>query len=111
MNGKYMTYVVSVRAAKQSYVAGKGRLDDTCNEDSSLWRQLILTCNNFCVKLVDQKKYHKAMEMLEKANELINKNETLTLQAIDELTRMVLLGGAKQVLHYNIFLLQYQGIF
>jgi len=41
--------------------------EEHCELKQKLWRQLIITCNCFATRLIEKRKYSKAMEMLERA--------------------------------------------
>lgn len=58
-------------------------------EEMSLWRNLVLTSNSFGVKLIDRKKYPKALEMLGKAENLIAYDGILSHEIVLELKALV----------------------
>ena len=66
--GKYFKYVALVEAI----LTARARIYERTESHWRLWRQLAVTANVFGVKLIDEKKFSQAMQMLKNATRLMD---------------------------------------
>ena len=73
--GHYLTYVSSIEASLNAYAEHVDLSSKALF--SRLWRQLVVSANVFGLRLVEEKKYAAALELLVKAEELASANHLL----------------------------------
>mmetsp|Transcript_33599 Transcript_33599/g.49314 ORF Transcript_33599/g.49314 Transcript_33599/m.49314 type:complete len:810 (-) Transcript_33599:90-2519(-) len=87
--GKYLQYVKTLESLLCSGSWNNTEEETYKNTSYHLWRQLVLTCNSFGSRLINQQKYPKALEILEKAQGLISYDKMVDPDTANELKAFV----------------------
>ena len=83
--GEYTKYVAGVEALLQATL--RATLPDDLVE--RLWRQLVVTCNAFAIRCIDQKKHATALELLGRATTLAENEEVMSRAGTMELKAFI----------------------
>ena len=67
--GMYRQYIANVEGLLSSAIRVQADMKTT-ELLIRLWRQMVVTCNAFGTRCIDQKNFAKALELLERANDL-----------------------------------------
>ena len=87
--GRYTTYIATIEGLLSASMRVQADLETTQLMER-LWRQMVVTCNAFGVRCLEQKKYPKALELLEKANELAGYEDIIPHHLVQELKAFVM---------------------
>ena len=89
--GTYSAYSQYIATVEGLLSAGmRGQMDtQTTQLMERLWRQMVVTCNAFGVRCLEQKKYASALSLLEKANDLAGYEDVIPHHLVQELKAFV----------------------
>ena len=86
--GQYRGYIAVVEGLLSSSM--RVQVDTHTTELlERMWRQMVVTCNAFGVRCIDQKQYAKALELLERANDLAGFEDVINHNLAKELKAFV----------------------
>jgi len=86
--GQYRAYIAMVAGLLSSSMRVQVDTKTTALLER-MWRQMVVTCNAFGVRCIDQKKYAKALELLERASELAGFEDVISHSLVKELKAFV----------------------
>ena len=72
--GRYSVYIATVEGLLSASMRVQADIETTQLMER-LWRQMVVTCNAFGVRCLEQKKYPKALELLERAQDLAGERQ------------------------------------
>ena len=87
--GRYTVYIATIEGLLSASMRVQADVETTQLMER-LWRQMVVTCNAFGVRCLEQKKYPKALELLERANDLAGYEDIIPHHLVQELKAFVM---------------------
>jgi len=87
--GRYSVYIATIEGLLSASMRVQADVETTQLMER-LWRQMVVTCNAFGVRCLEQKKYPKALELLERANDLAGYEDIIPHHLVQELKAFVM---------------------